>query len=278
MSNMSAATAAATAIVATPRFTQDELATKLAPIVSQLKQLDGLSQFSQIMRLWEMNNDFDCFRYLAGLSIQGEIQSSYWYMAPPIQADYRSAVPTLLKLNQLGVLTTEGQSSLEHRVSGDLYQQRSYLEFSMRVQETFDPLAFCSKLYDMGMQVAATVMRPVEDLHNQTPSGEDYDGIKLVETNYAFWDSLKIHGETTQQELYRKQDLMPTDSFAVTRNRRLGDTEFKSTTWVLPGRFGVDELIDFETMGWNHIFMASIVASDWNGVQCDELLLKALTE
>ncbi len=147
----------------------DEISIKLSSIVAELKTLNCKNriEFQRIYELWEGIRFFDEMLYLTGLFIKGELNCTYYHMAPIVK-NHESALTSLMKLNELGVITTNGQVYLNE----DNHIQRSYLSFVLHVDNDFDYMAFSKKLFDKGLIVAAHI-----DMNTSILFDDEYQGL-----------------------------------------------------------------------------------------------------
>jgi len=241
--------------LATPRFTDEELSAKMRPIIEELTQTDANDR--RIQTLWYKEHDFDCFRYLMGLFIQGELDCSVYYYGA-LEENHQAAAPTLLELNKIGVITTNGQLSLIEHSKYDTIRQRSYLDFAMHVNDDFDPIAFSEKLYSKGINVTAMMLRPQSD-----------------DDHIIYWDVPQFAGIVNPVEACQIIAKCDGNIFGVTKY----DDAKDAYTRVNPNFFGCLSDIYYDRLGDNNnIYTATIVSKKWDNTQCDEILLSTLTE
>jgi len=247
-------------MIAIPISNKAEIIDYMSYIVEQLKSLDCNENFDDFEEIWENVTDYDLILYLMELFIKGDLNATIVHLGPIID-NHQSAISSLARLNELGVITYCGQiSSIETKENITFYQ-RSYLEFYMHVSNDFDPITFSKILYDSGMIVSATMMIPTKHIIDNDDDYYQYDN------KYMLFDE-KHHGyiEYDHKEY----------SYPVSQHEENDEITVETNTWS--NSFGDSIFIIFDPSEQYCIYSATITSKNWDDTQCDELLIAVLTE
>ena len=150
-----------------------------------------------------------------------------------------------------GINVIDAQPAMKLGTKAGIYQQRSYLRFSMPMAGDFDPLKFSRKLRGMGMEVSSRAWSSIYESWSQ----------------YILWDIPELAGLSSIADIQMMESELDLTRIATTM--AICDESQEPLEWIYPSVLCNDRDPP------SHTFVAVMVAKDWT-LQCDDVLASAL--